>query len=87
MAPEADLLPVVPPANSPLLGSQVEFRLPSSSGKNLKDLNLRRAADGRELHAVVACPCCRAGVLHREVWTPIFRNLSNSEQSPIRPPL
>jgi hypothetical protein len=26
IAPESDLLPVVPPANSPLLGSQVEFR-------------------------------------------------------------
>ena len=35
------------------MGSQVEFRLASSSGKNLKGLNLRRAADGSELHPML----------------------------------
>jgi len=51
---KSDLLPIVPPANSPLLGSQQSFVLASSSGKNLKGLNLRRAADGSELHPMFA---------------------------------
>jgi hypothetical protein len=39
--------------------AKLSFVLASSSGKNLKDLNLRRAADGREFHAVVAAVSLR----------------------------
>jgi len=37
----------------------LSFVLASSFGKNLEDLNPRRAADGRELHAVVAAVSLR----------------------------
>jgi len=40
MAPESDLLPIVPPANSPLLGSQAEFRF---------SFQLREESKGSEL--------------------------------------
>jgi hypothetical protein len=41
------------------MGSQVEFRFSFQFRENLKGLNLRRAADGTELHAVFAAVSLR----------------------------
>ena len=66
MAPESDLLPIVPPANSPLLGSQAEFRFSfqlreESKGSELAESRGRQRASPNVCNRVGSatyCPTC-----------------------------